>query len=60
VEGYLIDYTKIYERVLLAIGAFLLLKPGLWTDAFGLAVLVVVYLLQRQRLKRFDPQAGNL
>ncbi|MFA5577281.1 MAG: TRAP transporter permease [Tissierellaceae bacterium] len=60
VEGYLIDYTKIYERVLLAIGALLLLKPGLWTDAFGLAVLIVVYLLQRQRTKRLDPQAGNL
>ncbi|MCK9444696.1 MAG: TRAP transporter permease [Tissierellaceae bacterium] len=60
VEGYLIDYTKVYERVLLGVGALLLLKPGLWTDAFGLAVLVVVYLLQRQRLKRLDPQAGNL
>lgn len=52
VEGYLIEHTKIYERIPLAISAFLLLKPGLITDAFGLAVLVGVFLLQKVRIKK--------
>lgn len=49
VEGYLKDYTKIYERIPLAAAALMLLKPGLITDLIGLVVLVTVYLLQRAR-----------
>jgi TRAP-type uncharacterized transport system fused permease subunit len=52
VEGYLIDYTKFYERIPLGIAALLLLKPGLITDAIGLATLLAVYLLQKYRQKR--------
>ncbi len=52
VEGYLVDYCKFYERILLGAGAFLLLKPGLLTDAFGLGVLILVYFLQKSRIKK--------
>ncbi|MCK9216845.1 MAG: TRAP transporter permease [Firmicutes bacterium] len=52
VEGYLIAPTKIYERALLATSAFLLLKPGLMTDAFGLVVLVGIFLMQKFRGKK--------
>ncbi len=51
VEGYMADYCKIYERVLLFGAALALLKPGLWTDAFGIAVLVSIYFMQRTRKK---------
>lgn len=51
VEGYLVDYCKIHERILLGIGALLLLKPGLLTDAFGLVVLIGIYLIQKKRQK---------
>lgn len=54
VEGYLVDECKVYERALLAIGALLLLKPGLWTDAFGLVVLVGIYLMQKNRKKKLN------
>ena len=49
VEGYLSTRTKIWERIPLAGAALLLLQPGLYTDAIGLAVLVAVYMLQRAR-----------
>lgn len=51
VEGYLVTYNKIYERVALGAAALLLLKPGLFTDAFGLIMLIGVFLLQKARVK---------
>lgn len=51
VEGYLVTYSKIYERVALGAAAFLLLKPGYFTDAFGLIMLLGVFFLQRMRAK---------
>lgn len=51
VEGYLVDFAKIYERLLLGVAALLLLSPGLLTDVFGLGALVIVYLLQKNRQK---------
>lgn len=51
VEGYLADYCKIYERILLGVAALLLLKPGLLTDIFGLVVLIGIYVLQKQRIR---------
>jgi len=54
VEGYLVDHCKIHERILLGVGALLLLKPGLWTDAFGLVVLVGIYMVQKTRLKKLN------
>lgn len=57
VENFLVVKCKIYERVLLFAAAFGLLKPGLYTDAFGLAVLVLVVVLQRARRKKEVPAA---
>lgn len=51
VEGYLVTYSKVYERVALGAAALLLLKPGLFTDAFGLIMLVGVFFLQKMRSK---------
>lgn len=53
VEGYLIDHCKIHERIFLAVAALLLLKPGLYTDVFGIIVLAITFYLQKQRVKSF-------
>lgn len=50
VEGYMLDYCKIYERVPMFVAALGLLVPGLASDIVGLVVLIGVYLLQRQRV----------
>ena len=52
VENFLLVKCKIYERVFLLAAALSLLVPGLYTDAFGLTVLVVVVILQRPRAKK--------
>jgi len=52
VESYLIRKTNIIERVLLAGAALMLLNPGYLSDAFGLAVLVGTYLIQRMQNKK--------
>jgi len=54
VEGYLVDNCRFYERLLLAVAALLLLKPGLLTDGFGLVVLVGIYILQKNRVKHLN------
>ncbi len=51
VEGYMITRTKLLERIILLAAALLLLYPGYMSDAAGLGVLVLVYLLQKRRLK---------
>ncbi len=52
VEGYLIKKTNILERVLLAAAALMLLKPGLVTDLFGVAVLIGTYFFQKASIKK--------
>ncbi len=49
VENFLLTKNKFYERMALAISAFLLLKPDLITDIIGIVVLVTVYLSQKKR-----------
>lgn len=56
VEGYLISHCKSYERLLLGIAALSLLKPGLLTDGIGLVALIIVYALQRGRVKGISPR----
>ena len=56
VQSYMLTDCKIYERVLLFLAALGLLKPGLWTDIFGLVVLVIVFILQRTRAKTDSPK----
>lgn len=49
VMGYFGDKCRWYEWVLLAAGALLLLKPGLATDLIGLAVVGIIFGLQKKR-----------
>lgn len=48
--GYLFDHTKIYERFILIISAFALLRPGLLTDGVGIALLAAVVISQKLRM----------
>lgn len=52
IEGYLLTNSKWYERAVLIIAAVLLLDPGFLTDAIGLGALILVYLLQKSRVKK--------
>jgi TRAP transporter 4TM/12TM fusion protein len=47
--GYYGDRSRWYESILLAVGAFCLLKPGLVTDLIGFTLVVSIYLYQRNR-----------
>jgi len=50
--GYLLDNTKIYERIILIISAFALLNPGSPIINFvGVILLVGVLILQKLRIK---------
>jgi TRAP-type uncharacterized transport system fused permease subunit len=48
--GYLLDHTKIYERIILILSALALLTPGLLTDSVGIVLLVGVIILQKMRI----------
>jgi TRAP transporter 4TM/12TM fusion protein len=50
--GYLLDHTKIYERVILMISALALLAPGLLTDSVGIVLLSGVIILQKMRISK--------
>jgi len=45
--GWFLKKATLLERVLLIAAAILLIKPGLYTDALGLILLVLVILLQK-------------
>ncbi len=47
--GYLADNCRGWERLVLAVGGLLLIKPGLETDIIGIILSVGIYLLQRRR-----------
>ena len=51
VEGYFFDKTNIIERILLLAGALGLLVPGTITDLSGLAILIIIAIIQRNRKK---------
>ena len=48
-EGYFIRSGRWWERVLFIGAAFMLIKPGLYTDLIGLGLLVLALGLQRLR-----------
>ena len=48
--GYLLDHTKIQERIILMISALALLAPGLLTDGVGIVLLAGVLILQKMRV----------
>ncbi len=45
--GWFLKEATWLERVLLVAGALLLIKPGLYTDAVGLVLLIIVILMQK-------------
>jgi TRAP-type uncharacterized transport system fused permease subunit len=47
--GWFLRKAAALERVMLVAGALLLIKPGLYTDAVGLILLVVVIVIQKFR-----------
>ncbi len=59
-HGWLLTLLPMWQRVLLFAGALLLVKPGLYTDGAGLALLVVVgatQLLSMRRAAEAGPRA---
>jgi TRAP transporter 4TM/12TM fusion protein len=47
--GWFLKRATILERAMLLAGALLLIKPGLYTDAIGLALLIIVIVIQKLR-----------
>jgi TRAP-type uncharacterized transport system fused permease subunit len=41
-HGYFLTTAVFWQRVALVAGGFALIKPGIWTDLIGIAVLIVV------------------
>ncbi|MFW6149103.1 MAG: TRAP transporter permease [Atribacterota bacterium] len=55
--GYLITRTKIHERIILILSAFVLLRTSYLTDVIGLALLSIVIIMQVQRKKKAEVSA---
>lgn len=51
-QGYMLTNARLWERAALLAAALLLIKPGLVTDAVGLALLAAVVMSQRATLRR--------
>ena len=49
--GFLADHCRPYERLLLIIAGLLMIKPGGITDLVGLALFVVILVMQYRRAK---------
>jgi TRAP transporter 4TM/12TM fusion protein len=47
--GWFIKEVTYLERAMLLAGALLLIKPGLYTDAAGLVLLIIVFVIQKLR-----------
>lgn len=50
--GYLLDHTKLYERVILMISAIALLRPEVLTDIIGVILLAVIIIFQKTRISK--------
>jgi TRAP transporter 4TM/12TM fusion protein len=57
--GRLLKEATMPERVMLVAAALLLIKPGLYTDAVGLVLLVLVFLMQKYRRPPGLKEAGR-
>ncbi len=49
VEGYFLAPVSLLLRAVTAVGALMLIKPGVDTDVVGIAVLAVLYFFQRRK-----------
>ncbi|HRE19460.1 MAG TPA: TRAP transporter permease [Rhabdaerophilum sp.] len=56
-HGYLIGPASLWQRVALAIAAFLLVKPGIWTDIAGAALAVAIVTIQLHEKRRISSAA---
>lgn len=56
VEGWLLRHAFWYERVILFIGALLMIIPGLWSDVIGISVLASIVVLQKLTLKQTEKE----
>jgi len=45
--GWFLKRATYLERAMLVAGALLLIKPGLYTDAVGLVLLIIVFIVQK-------------
>lgn len=53
VSGYLITKQSWVERIIFLAGGILMVIPGLYTDAIGLGILALGYLIQRRKLAAY-------
>ncbi len=45
--GWMVKEAKPWERIVLLVAAFLLIKPGIYTDAIGYVLLLLIFLKQK-------------
>ena len=57
-EGYIVTHAPWWQRILLAAGGLCLIDPKLTTDLVGVAIIVVVIVLQIVMRKRSKPVAA--
>ncbi len=51
-QGFFVQKCYVPERVVLAIAALMLIKPGKFTDIIGFAIVAIVFMIQLARKKR--------
>ena len=56
IEGYLLKYWSMVARVMLGIGALMMMIPGMTTDLIGIGLVVVAFVLDKVL---FKPQPKN-
>ena len=56
IEGYLLKYWSMVARVMLGIGALMMMIPGITTDLIGIGLVVVAFILDKVI---FKPQPKN-
>lgn len=58
VEGWLLRHAYWYERLILFVGALLMIIPGLWSDVIGISTLAAIFVLQKLTLKQSQKQSS--
>ena len=56
IEGYLLKYWSMVARIMLGIGALMMMIPGITTDLIGIGLVVVAFILDKVI---FKPQPKN-
>ncbi len=60
VVGYLLDYTRLIERLFLIASSLCLIKAGIITDLIGVTLLLIVIYIQSRRTKGLSQLAKEL